>query len=499
MPTFLSPMGWLALAALAIPLLVHLARRQTLVPTPFAALRWLRPRARPRRQVRWDEWLLLLLRLLLLALFAAWLAQPALQRGAPPERWVMLAPGIDPLALPAPGDGETRRWLAPGWPVVDASAGPSAGAAVPPGTAGAEAGVGTLLRQLDMTLPAGASLVVHVPDPLVGADAQRPQLSREVEWRVMHRVIGSGDDGGRSSLDDDAAVDAVAAGDPGIGIGERDAAPTRPPPRLAIRHDAAHAGAVRYLRAAAEVWQAEIAATMSTGADMAAATGRRGTPARDTATPMASASDAATANESADGERAGSQLSEGERSDGAAVEMDIVQIADTGVDVAGGADAVRDAIAPALPATTTLLAWLVAGPVPDAVRDFVADGGTALLAADADWPGLVDAPPVRDPVGTLQATALRHGRGRVVGLGNAFDPALWPGLVEADFPDVLRRAVDPPPAPTRAPASDYAPVAGAPAWPIGWRDLRPPLLWLILGLLLAERWLATSRRRSASP
>ena len=41
----LAPLGLAALAALALPLLIHLVRRLQLVDTEFAALRWISPRA----------------------------------------------------------------------------------------------------------------------------------------------------------------------------------------------------------------------------------------------------------------------------------------------------------------------------------------------------------------------------------------------------------------------------------------------------------------------
>ena len=57
----LAPLGLAALAALALPLLIHLVRRLQLVDTEFAALRWISPRAQPRRRLRFERpWLLLL-------------------------------------------------------------------------------------------------------------------------------------------------------------------------------------------------------------------------------------------------------------------------------------------------------------------------------------------------------------------------------------------------------------------------------------------------------
>ena len=383
MPTLLLPAGLFALAALLLPLLVHLARRQTLLPTPFAALRWLRAKARPRRQVRLDEWPLLLLRLLLLVLFALWLAHPAVPDAPAVQRWSVLVPGVDPASLPPAEAGEERRWLAPGWPLVEGR----------DDRAAAAAPAGSLLRQLDMELPANVALTVHVPDPLDGADAQRPQLSRAIEWRPVPQ----------------APVDTPAA---------------TGPPRLAIRHDPEHAHAVRYLRAAVLAWR----------------------------TPDA-----------------GNEL-------------------DT-----GGPEL-------AVPATADALAWLVAGEVPPAVGDFAAAGGTVLLAADATWADApVMVPAWRDGDGAVLAHGARHGRGRILHLERALRLADWPQLADAAFPAELRRQLQPMPAPMRAPAADYTPVRADLHWPAALRDLRAPLLWLILLLLLAERWLATSPRRASAP
>ena len=70
------PLGLLALLGLALPLLVHLARREQQQPTMFAALRWLRAVRRPRQKLRLEQWLLLALRLLLVAGLALLLAAP---------------------------------------------------------------------------------------------------------------------------------------------------------------------------------------------------------------------------------------------------------------------------------------------------------------------------------------------------------------------------------------------------------------------------------------
>lgn len=212
-PLLLFPAGLAALAALALPLLIHLARRQQQRPTVFAALRWLQARPRPRRRIRFDEAWLLAVRLLLVALLALLLAQPALLGVVDERPRLLVVPGVDDAALAAARSDPTidARWLAPGFPSLEEAA-PVGGVAT-----------ASLLREFDATLAAAAPLTVLVPERLLGADAARLQLTRQVEWRMTA--------GG-------AWPEPVT-----------DAAPT-----LAIRHDATHRDVVRYLRAAALAW-----------------------------------------------------------------------------------------------------------------------------------------------------------------------------------------------------------------------------------------------------
>ena len=49
---FLLPAGLAALAAVLLPLLIHLARRSEQRPTVFAALQWLRQKPKPRHRIR---------------------------------------------------------------------------------------------------------------------------------------------------------------------------------------------------------------------------------------------------------------------------------------------------------------------------------------------------------------------------------------------------------------------------------------------------------------
>ena len=233
-PVLLLPVGLAALAALALPLLIHLARRQQQRPTVFAALRWLRARPKPRRRIRFDERWLLALRLLLLALLAVLLARPALPDAVDARPRALVVPGVDASAVAAlRSDREVdARWLASGFPPLDEAA--------PVGAAA----TASLLREFDAALAPAASLAVLVPERMTGADAARLQLSRDVDWRIVA--------GGAWP---EPATDAT--------------------PAIAIRHDDTHLEGARHLRAAALAWQNEEGAQVdvSESADLPAEEG----------------------------------------------------------------------------------------------------------------------------------------------------------------------------------------------------------------------------------
>lgn len=214
----LLPLGLAALAAWLVPLLIHLRRRSEQHRTDFAALRWLPARARPRSRLRFEEWPLLLVRLLLLAALALLLAGPMLFGGPHAKRWIVVAPQVDRAAIPDEAAGVERRWLAPDFPSVEQ------------GAPGSPQPVGSLLRELDATLPADTGLTVLVPAQLDGADAERPVLHRRVTWQVVDRIA--------------APMKALAARN------------VMPRPQLVVRHDDGRAAAARYFRAAAIAWQA---------------------------------------------------------------------------------------------------------------------------------------------------------------------------------------------------------------------------------------------------
>jgi Aerotolerance regulator N-terminal len=178
----LLPLGLAALAALALPLLLHLHRRQEQQRTVFAALRWIRGPARPRRRLRLEQWPLLLLRMLLLALIALLLARPAWQADATAQDWVLVVPGVDAARAQARLDAPAAqwRWLRAGFPLFDAAK----------STDDTVEDVASLLREFDAGLPAGSRLQVIVPGTLRGLDGGEIRLSRAVDWLVVDQAPG---------------------------------------------------------------------------------------------------------------------------------------------------------------------------------------------------------------------------------------------------------------------------------------------------------------------
>lgn len=215
----LAPLGLAAVAALIIPILIHLIRRLELATTEFAAMRWISERISAQRRLRFERPWLLAIRLLLLALLAVLLAKPVMEqtRGAS-AAWVVVAPGVDRLsARSAVADTAAQwHWLAPGFPSTDTDA-PSA--AIP---------LASLLRELDAELPLTRSLTVIVPAEVAGLDGERLHLRHAVDWRVVP---------GRMATSD------------------RDA--DKSPVRISIRYEPADESSLVYLRAAVAAWNVE--------------------------------------------------------------------------------------------------------------------------------------------------------------------------------------------------------------------------------------------------
>ena len=170
----LLPAGLAALAALLLPLLIHLARHSEQRLTDFAALRWLSVQLRPRQKLRFEEWLLLALRLALLVVLALLLARPVLFGGMGNAPWVAVVPGVDRAAARAAVslDDAQWHWLAPGFP--DFTDTPPQ-AALP---------ISSLLRELDAQLPTRTPITIIAPEQIGGLDGALPMLSRAIDWRV---------------------------------------------------------------------------------------------------------------------------------------------------------------------------------------------------------------------------------------------------------------------------------------------------------------------------
>lgn len=379
-PLLLAPLGLAALAALIVPLLIHLRRRTEEMPVDFAALRWLDPLPRPRRRLRFDEWLLLAVRLLLVALLALLLARPAVLGWDDTGARVLAAPGVDPAAARARAGAEADiRWIAPGYPAITGA---------PPPTG--DTSVASLIRQFDAELPRGAALTILVPPVLGGVDAEPLRLTRKDTWEIV--------EGARKAE-----------------------APERPSaPALAVRHAEGQTAPLRYLRAAASAWSDR---------------------------PRFAAS------------------------------------ADT-----------------ALPPRGQVLVWLRPGPVPAAVTDWVEDGGTALLASTAQIAMPAASQTLwADEAGRPLVEGGLLGAGRLLRFARPLTPAAMPDLVGAGFAAALRDLITPPaPPPARVAAARFAPSAGVAPYPLPPREMSAWLAVLIALVFLAERWLATRKRRIAS-
>jgi len=209
-PALLLPAALLALVAMLVPLVIHIARSSETRTIDFAALRWLNPSPRPVRRLRLDERLLLAVRIALIAALALFLAQPVLRDLTDRQPVIAISPDLDPAV--AQGLKGRRVWLAPGFPGLVEPAPPSPG------------DISSLIRQLDAETPAQAPITLIVPPVLSGVDAERPRLSRPVQWRIAPS---------------DRRQKPVAQ---------------RTPPALVIRYAPGAQDSARYFRAAAIAW-----------------------------------------------------------------------------------------------------------------------------------------------------------------------------------------------------------------------------------------------------
>jgi hypothetical protein len=188
---WLSPLWLAALAALAVPLFIHLRRQRIGRRIQVGSVRHLAGAAMPRRRrlrLR-DPWLLAL-RCAILGLVALALAEPAISRTERPAGWVLVAPSLlgdsailrsDPVLDSLRRTGTAVRSLSPGFPTADLR-GPSV---APADTSAVD--LWSLLGAADQALPAGSSIVAVVPAELSLARGRRPALATRVTIRRASR------------------------------------------------------------------------------------------------------------------------------------------------------------------------------------------------------------------------------------------------------------------------------------------------------------------------
>jgi hypothetical protein len=179
----LLPTALVALAALAVPAILHLwrppAKRVRIGTLKF----FTGPAVRRLNKLRWRERLLLAVRLLLLTLLALFLAQPIWMRqpSARPQKWALFEPGLE-----LHGDAQ-KRWRelrSGGYQARALAAGFAPGLPNEPKLATAQnVDTWSLLREVDARLPAGSAVAVFSSDRLASLRGARPRLQNcDVEW-----------------------------------------------------------------------------------------------------------------------------------------------------------------------------------------------------------------------------------------------------------------------------------------------------------------------------
>ena len=154
----------------------------------------------------------------------------------------------------------------------------------------------------------------------------------------------------------------------------------------------------------------------------------------------------------------------------------------------------------ALPPRDSVLVWLIPGPVPQAVGDWIGAGGTALLGDTAQIAMPASSAALwRDAAGNALVEGGPLGAGRILRFTRPLVPAVMPELLDPAFAATLRDLVSPAaPPPQRVSAAAHAPTDGTAPFPLPPRELAPWLGVLIALAFLAERLLATRRRRFAA-
>lgn len=177
MIAFGTPLGLTALAAVAVPLVIHLIRRP--VPTVrLGSLRFLTKAQRRLSSPRWRDLLLLAVRCILLAALGLLFAAPRwVPDGTAPVRWVLRVPGeiLDADAQRSwqqyVDEGFSPRFLALDFPTREPASGPT------------QPDIWSYLREADLRLPAGSRVIVVAAPRLGSLIGDRPVMRRiKAEW-----------------------------------------------------------------------------------------------------------------------------------------------------------------------------------------------------------------------------------------------------------------------------------------------------------------------------
>ncbi len=182
--------AWLAaLAALSIPLAIHLWSRRRTKSVAIGSIRFLqarRPLSRRTLRLR-DPWRLLLrlamLTAVILALAGPYLTDSAGPPESSPERWVVVSPSLEEAGRGGRTDvtavfdsvrigADAVRLLHPAWPPLEASIGMPA----------VSMDTWSLLLALDQTLPPRSHIDVIAPARTGSVRGSRPALHSTVEW-----------------------------------------------------------------------------------------------------------------------------------------------------------------------------------------------------------------------------------------------------------------------------------------------------------------------------
>jgi hypothetical protein len=171
----------LALGALLAPILLHLVRRPRRV-VRIGNLQLQQGVHRRVRSLRWHDGLLLALRCALLTALVLSLAGLRWQpRAAAPARWLLVVPGTDFDATARDEwarlrqEGYELRSLSPGFPAI----------AMPAATVPAAVDAWSLLRELDLRLPAGSRAAVFGPTHATLFRGSRPTLANvDMRWHA---------------------------------------------------------------------------------------------------------------------------------------------------------------------------------------------------------------------------------------------------------------------------------------------------------------------------